>query len=162
MSLFKKLEFSRRQKIAILFFLLLLTAVAFVVSFYIFRNQAKPGGDEINNAENLDFSAINYSRVSFFNSSPDRATMNIPEKWEGSYRLQEEGERVGFYYLSPQGATEELFSLRKSRKPEDKKKAVCQKGELFFIVDRKENARAEGLKNFEQGFDHMIESLKCN
>ena len=94
--------------IAIIILLLCTTA------FFIFNKNKNLGLDETITEEKLfDCDSISYSRISFFNGSKDSASLNIPESWEGNYRLKEEGDRAIFYYLSEDGSASEMFSINK-------------------------------------------------
>lgn len=108
----------------------------------------------------LDWKNINYSRVSFFNASKERVSMSIPELWEGKYRLSEEGNGLVFKSLQADGGSQELFRLRKSWNPEEKKKSVCQAGDMYVILEQAEGGESS-LESYEKCFDYMIESIKC-
>lgn len=53
-----------------------------------------------------------YSRLNFFLSSQNKASLAIPDFWEGNYRVKEQGNEVKFYFVK--GATNEveLFSIK--------------------------------------------------
>lgn len=137
--------------------------VLIVITFFLFVKKIwhGRGPSEANiPVSELDWKNINYSRVSFFNASKERVSMSIPELWEGKYRLSEEGNGLVFKSLQADGGSQELFRLRKSWNPEEKKKSVCQAGDMYVILEQAEGGESS-LESYEKCFDYMIESIKC-
>ena len=52
-----------------------------------------------------------YSRVSFFLGQPIRASLAIPEYWEGKYRMKQSPRQVSFYYIGAPGEEIKLFDV---------------------------------------------------
>lgn len=53
-----------------------------------------------------------YSRISFFNSSPARVSLAIPESWEGNYRLETKNEQVNFLFIGEPNKIIKLFDIK--------------------------------------------------
>lgn len=53
-----------------------------------------------------------FSRVSFFVNTSHRASLAIPESWEGKYRQSEEGDIVRFLYIGNPSQKSELFRIK--------------------------------------------------
>jgi len=66
--------------------------------------------------ENITKEVFTYSRLNFFLSSQNRASLAIPDFWEGNYRVKERGNEVVFYFVK--GTTDEvkLFSIKYEEK----------------------------------------------
>lgn len=52
-----------------------------------------------------------YSRISFFHIMPVKASLSIPEEWEGKYRMRENGDTVNFYYIGGSNKEKLLFQI---------------------------------------------------
>jgi hypothetical protein len=59
-----------------------------------------------------------YSRVNFFLAGLNKASLAIPDYWEGNYRIKEQGDTVTFYFV--RGVSDEisLFSIFHKEKSE--------------------------------------------
>ena len=135
-----------------------------VVSFFIFNKNNK--GQEIVEVvveeEIFDCDSIDYSRISLFNASKDRVSLNIPANWEGNYRLKEEGSQAIFYYLSKDGSASEMFSLRKGGNSNEVDKIICSKNDLNFSLDSSSLEIAEYYSDISNEFLCVKKSIKCD
>lgn len=88
---------------------IIIIATAWLLFFYFTNNQ-----DEVVVKEEPVFSSeTKFSRISFFNSKNIKASLEIPENWEGSYRLKESGEEVIFLSIVNPETPQELFRIKK-------------------------------------------------
>lgn len=62
-------------------------------------------------SEDKNKEPISYSRASFFIVNPIKASIAIPDDWEGKYRIQEKGNAARFYYIEDPEAQVELFII---------------------------------------------------
>lgn len=71
---------------------------------------------------------IKYSRLTFFNLMPIRASMNIPEDWEGKYRLRDQGAVARLYYIGEAPLEAGLMDLKIYGESDwDKKEKIVQR-----------------------------------
>jgi hypothetical protein len=83
--------------------------IAFIILLFIKPNKIEAPIEsiktEINNDQAEKTEALSripdyqYSRVTFFNGRPVRASLAVPSHWEGHYRLKEQGNEAVFYYI---------------------------------------------------------------
>ena len=106
-------KLDNKNKFSLIFFSLLIIIIVFIG--YIFRDEEsfeveKDGlkAEPLMSNVNLP---LKYSRISFFNTHETRASLAIPEEWEGKYRMKETGNQVTFYYIGDSSKELELFSI---------------------------------------------------
>ncbi len=101
-------------------FVLSIILVLIIVVFLIFKDRTdKKSESDLNFEENSQKEIITYSRINFFLSSSNKASMSIPNYWEGNYRIKEEGNEVVFYYLDKKRNAIELFKIFYTQKDID-------------------------------------------
>ncbi len=84
--------------------LLLLSAIIFFLSLTFKKPAAvEPAWDE---------TQINFSRVSFFNANEHRASLAIPDFWEGRYRIKDSGGSVEFFNIDDPEKVLPLFMIK--------------------------------------------------
>jgi len=142
--------------IALIVFLLLIVTI-----FFIFNKNSKPE-EIVVEEKSFDCDSLNYSRVSFFNITKDRVSLNIPESWEGNYRLREDGNKAVFYYLRSDGSASEMFAISRKRGSGDIDKIVCKKEDLNFLLDVSSLEMGEFGSDILNEFQCIKESIKCN
>jgi hypothetical protein len=89
---------------------LIIFATLFVLSavFFLSWTLKKPAVVE----QAWDETQINFSRVSFFNANEHRASLAIPDYWEGRYRIKDSGSSVDFFDIDDPEKALPLFSVR--------------------------------------------------
>lgn len=89
-----------------IYFLIIIFFIA-TLWFNFFYKQDEAG----ENKELVFATSTQFSRLSFFNASEAKASLDIPEEWEGEYRAQEKG-RIFYFYsiINPQEPIE-LFRI---------------------------------------------------
>ncbi len=99
----------------IILFIVVLTIFAFVFYWQQKQNnneisevKTEPKKEEIKKKPKKK---ISYSRVTFFHHFPVKASLAIPETWEGKYRLEEKGNEVLFYYIGDINNPKPLFKI---------------------------------------------------
>ena len=148
------------KKIGILLIFLLLV----VVSFFIFNkdNRDQEVAIVVVEEEIFNCDSIDYSRISLFNSTKDRVSLNIPANWEGNYRLKEEGEQAIFYYLAEDGSASEMFKISKRKNFTEVDKIICSKNDLSFLLDSSSLNEGEYNRNISNEFLCIKKSIKCD
>lgn len=109
----------------------------------------------------FDCDSIDYSRLSLFNATKDRVSLNIPESWEGKYRLKEEGNKAIFYYLLESGSANEMFVINKKIESSNDDKVVCEKEDLKVVLDIYDLESEEYSDKIIETWECVIESIKC-
>lgn len=90
--------------------LALIIATFLLLFFYYFLNSSSTS--EL--AQQPVFgTSTQFSRISFFNSRETKASLEIPETWEGNYRAKESGEEVFFLSIVDPGSPRELFRVKR-------------------------------------------------
>jgi len=145
----------KNKKIIILSLVFLLIIA---VSFFIF-NGDKKNEKNIVEKKYFDCESVKYSRISFFNTEEDRVSLNIPESWEGNYRLKEEGNRAMFYFLNDDGSANKIFSINKEKTESDD--VICKKGDLKYTLNIYDLKPEENYLNIVDTLDCVISSIKC-
>ncbi|PLX21204.1 hypothetical protein C0584_03250 [Candidatus Parcubacteria bacterium] len=93
-------------------FLILIIISLVLIAFYFFKKDSTPEGENILSEEREQaVEIVKYSRINFFLSSPHKASLAIPDYWEGNYRVKENGNKVAFYYFEGVLNESELFSI---------------------------------------------------
>ncbi len=111
----------------------------------------------------FDCDSINYSRISFFNTSKNRVSLNIPESWEGNYRLKEEGNEAVFYYLQDDGGINKIFGISKKEKEgEEVDNIICEKENLKYVLNISNFKSMKNYNNIIDTLDCVINSIKCD
>ncbi len=147
------------RKIGILLIIFLLLAV--VIFFIMNRNNNSNSSEVAVEKKIFDCDSINYSRLSFFNATNDRISLNIPESWEGNYRLKEEGNNAIFYYLSKDGSASKMFGISKKIDSNDSEKIICEKEDSKFILDIYDLELGQNYNKTIDNLDCVIRSIKC-
>ncbi len=151
----KKMPKNKLILIVVLVFL-----VGAIIAYSLLRTKTLNQQSEI--TPSIDWSKESFSRVSFFNASRERASMEMPQAWEGKYRIKEEGNRVTFLYLQPDATTLEMFAIEKREARKDDKDMLCQKGTSgFFIIDPGFDDKS-GLESYRSAFNLILKSFKCS
>ncbi len=105
---------------------------------------------------------ISYSRITFFHQLPIKASLAIPETWEGKYRVEEKNEEVRFYYIGDIKNQQLLFRILAFKQTEwDNFKhknnfRKIKEREGYVFVWQKNNKK---ISNSEEYFD-MMSSLE--
>lgn len=149
------MKYKRHATIAMIF-LLGLALIFFIIRFN--HDKAKKPVAVAPNVERK----INFSRITFFNASKHRASLAIPDFWEGKYRVREEGNTVVFLDISDPNLPSELFriSARDSKVSETKgenpgwEEIGRVDGTVFYF----QLSTANGKKT--EGFDRMQTEAK--
>ncbi len=101
---------------------------------------------------------ISYSRVTFFHHLPIKASLAIPETWEGKYRIEEKDDEARFYYIGNIKNPQLLFRILAFKKSEwenfkhkNNFKKIKEK-EGYVFVWQKAN---EKVSTSEEYFDMM-------
>lgn len=85
---------------------------------------------------------VNYSRINFFLSTSNKASLAMPDYWEGNYRVREQGETAIFYFVEGVESEVELFSIsykqKDSYEAEKNQQIIGEKGGLDFILIKAE------------------------
>jgi len=94
-----------------------------------------------------------YSRISFFHSRPVKASLSIPEDWEGEYRMKESGDKVNFYYIGDPGKEILLFRINSANKDDyDEREGyhhIVEKGDYVFNYELSTD-NLDGVDNKEE------------
>lgn len=85
-----------------------LILISLVLIVFYFQSKS-PKTDKQPTKQPIEEQKISYSRITFFNASEHRASMAIPDYWEGKYRIREEGDTVVFLDISNPSDPKELF-----------------------------------------------------
>ena len=133
-----------------------------VVIFFIFNKNNNIDLDRtVVEEDAFDCDSLNYSRISFFNTTDDRASLNVPESWEGNYRLKEEGNKAIFYYLLADGSASKMFSISKKNERGNDDEVICEKDDLKFILDIYDLKSEQYYNKIVGGLDCALNSIKC-
>ena len=100
---------NKSKLITPLFIFLFILIVVFMISLF-GRDENAPVVEQFEKREAVVL-PINYSRVSFFLGQPVRASLAIPENWEGKYRIKQSARSVSFFYIGAPGEEIKLFSV---------------------------------------------------
>ncbi len=141
--------------IILIIFLLLLA-----VSLFLVLNKKNESDKVLVEKEVFDCDSVNYSRISFFNNSKDRASLNIPESWEGNYRLKEEAGEAVFYHLQEDGGISKIFGISKKEGSEISN-VICRKENLKYIINISNLEAMQNYNNIIDPLDCIIKSIKC-
>jgi hypothetical protein len=109
-----KIQEYKNKIIISLALLIVLTIV--IMLFLRYENAGEQGKSEEVKAREKAITELDpskMSRISFFNATPDRASLAIPEWWEGKYRIRESGDVVIFSYVNKTGDSLEFFIIKK-------------------------------------------------
>ncbi len=118
-------------------------------------------GKEKQSPEKFDWTSLEYSRISFFNGASVRASLNIPEIWEGKYRMKEEGDSAIFYFLDKNAQAEKMFAIIKKNNFAPGEKVICEKDDFKFVMERYQSVADTVLADFQTGLDFIAQSAKC-
>ena len=141
------------KKIVVLLIIFVLLAIG---AFFILNKNNKSVEliDFVGDEEVFYCDSLNYSRLSFFNGSKDRVSLNIPEAWEGNYRLREEGDKAVFYHLFEDGSASKMFSINKKTNSSNSDDIICEKENLKFVLFVYD-------LEFGEDDDGIMDVLKC-
>ncbi|MCK5537799.1 MAG: hypothetical protein KAI79_13310 [Bacteroidales bacterium] len=108
---------------------------------------------------------ITYSRVNFFLNSSNKASLAMPDYWEGNYRKKEEGNKVTFYFVRGVSDEVDLFSIlfrekglvRDNAEQEfigqnDNFDFIFKKSEIFNLDDNVYYRMTEDINNLIKSF----------
>jgi len=95
----------RNRIILILLFLIISVLIYIIIQIKFNNETVKP--EIIWNEQEM-----NFSRISFFNTQKHKASMAIPEHWEGRYRMKDEGNIVVFFNIDDPQKPKELFRIK--------------------------------------------------
>jgi hypothetical protein len=105
----------------------------------------------------------NYSRITFFNTMDSRASLAIPDYWEGKYRLEEVGQQARFYYIGDSEKTIELFTISVHHGDRinigEAEKLITEKSRSIFTYKRGGIDRSEDADKDLQQMMNDIESV---
>jgi hypothetical protein len=102
----KKTKKQKSKKIIYFIFGLFFCFLVFLFSYKLFFKT--PPED----APAWDATQINFSRISFFNANEHRASLAIPDYWEGRYRIKDSGGSVEFLNIDDPEKILPLFSIK--------------------------------------------------
>ncbi|PLX27044.1 hypothetical protein C0583_04850 [Candidatus Parcubacteria bacterium] len=139
------------------FLLIILAIVVIIILFFLFLNNND--SEVVVLEEPTIDEGMEYSRISFFNSSSKRASMAIPVFWEGNYRLKEEGDVAVFYFLDSEAQANEIFKVLKKNDKSGLKD--CSDNTSIELI-RSEYSYKEELKKYLIYFDKIVDSLECS
>ncbi len=100
-----------KNKIKILIFLFAVV-IAFASVFVFSDKEEKEFTDKIIIEENK----YTFSRLNIFLKKEEKASINIPDYWEGNYRIREDGRVANFIYLKEGTEIGNIFSIEMLRK----------------------------------------------
>ncbi len=86
------LEKMRKKIFILVFFILVATAVIFL--FCLKDNIQESAPTAVLNPDDRG-----YVRLSLFNTLPDKISLQIPEDWEGSYRVKDNGNLANIFFI---------------------------------------------------------------
>lgn len=137
---------------------LIILILIFVV-FFIFKDRAgKNNKSNLNLDESSQKEIISYSRINFFLTSPNKASLSIPDYWEGNYRIKEEGSEAIFYYLDKKRNTTELFRITYVKKDSeffyDSTELITENDDYNFYLIKNDNTYLD-----EDLYHKMIDSI---
>jgi len=113
--------------------IILILTFFFFFSFFLFRTDKNDIVEETPiSAEKKEY---NYSRLNFFLDKEYRASINIPEYWEGNYRKIERRGKVDFIYLDKGVQSNHIFSIEivdKSASDKEEVKNLLKETDKYY------------------------------
>ncbi|MBD3247746.1 hypothetical protein GF382_00455 [Candidatus Falkowbacteria bacterium] len=148
-----KVKDARDRKIfySILATIILILVYIIFIRGYISRQDEKKEAQEKARVEKIRQERVEKiekapkSRISFFLSKPIRASLAMPDYWEGNYRISEKDNTASFIYIEDAERTTPIFhikmvslgelsNLEKGEKEIDKNKRVKREDETYTFV----------------------------
>jgi hypothetical protein len=149
-----------RKKMTKIISLVALLALALMAIFFLFFSHKNPVPNTQED-EQINWSEQSYSRLSFFNGQNIRVGMNIPESWEGNYRLVEEGDKADFYYLDDSGGTSLMFSVYKKNELAVGEEGICEKNGVHIVFEEQDFVFKGNISGQEGAIVNIKNSLRC-
>ncbi|MCK5061394.1 hypothetical protein KAR28_02495 [Candidatus Parcubacteria bacterium] len=150
----------------VILFSLIIVGLFFGAQFDKYRNKETIKGLALNNVP----ADRKYVRLSLFNTLPDKISLQIPEDWEGSYRVKDNGNLANIFFID--GPEEwELLSFKQFSQFEwennlDKNwQKIMEDNGLIIVykLSTGEGVNLEQMNKFNQmrrDIELMIQSIK--
>lgn len=113
----------------------------------------------------------NFSRATFFLTSPIKGSLAMPASWEGRYRMEDRGSVMNFKYIGNSEIIADLFSIKTYTKEDWEKKDVKEgvlilekEGFVFIYSKATDNPytgeASEKFLKMQNEADEIIKSFK--
>jgi hypothetical protein len=132
--------------------------------FFVFQKEDKPVTPEPKDRETV----VNYSRINFFLATPYKASLEIPDYWEGNYRLLEKDNTASFYFIKGGEKEALLFEIvhknKDSLASKEEENIVGRTGDAVFVFSsgNKTDSTEDDFLQMLKDLNIIIESFKVS
>jgi len=143
---------------------LFLAVIILGSSYFLFFNKKDEGIKEKKQVEKKE---LIFSRINFFLSKENKASINIPNYWEGNYRMSETGNRVDFIYLKKGIESGNIFSIEMIKKSNhdlnNKEKVLFENEKYYYIFIKSTTVSNDNLyKSMNNDIQTLLKSFKVS
>ena len=141
--------------------------IIIIIVFYVFISRKNEENISNGIEKSIEKKEYIYSRVNFFLDKEYRASINIPEYWEGNYRKIEEGNKVDFVYLDKGIESKNIFSIEIINKNDinvgDIENLLTEDDKYYFIYKEEKEKIDNSLYNLmKSDVELILKSFKVS
>ena len=159
------------EKKRIIIFGLLFIIIIIIIIIFLYSNKSnnlqKNADSNFQESKKIE-EVLTYSRVNFFLTTQNKASLAIPDYWEGNYRIKEQGNEVSFYFVRGVSDEIKLFSIlyreKDSFEINEGEELIGYKNNLEFIFTKSENKEIDGDIYYiiTESINSVIKSFKIS
>lgn len=145
-------------------FIIIFLIILFFFSCFLFFNKEEEREVKKDIKEERE---LIFSRMNFFLTKEYKASINIPNYWEGNYRAKEQGNIFSIVYLKEGIESESVLSIemkdRDGYKASENEKILFENEKYVYIIINNNNVLDDAFyKKMEEDVETVLKSFKVS